>query len=210
MDAGQAFEKTMPWFSLLGMDGSGKSSVLEGLRAEFDAPRTLGMKLYQRRPDLLFKPRGPKDALPHSRPPHSPARSIAKLGVLAIDCLWGYYKIVARERRDGYLVIFDRYLPHDILADPLRYRYGGPAWLLWRFQQFLPQPTASILLDAPVDVIWARKQEVPLDECRRQRQAYLQLLAHVPRIYKVDAARPLPEVVAEVARIFNRFLPVYV
>jgi hypothetical protein len=70
------------------------------------------------------------------------------------------------------LVVFDRYY-HDLLIDPLRYRYGGPMWVAKLLGRFVPPPDLLFLvLDADDAVILARKTEVPREELRRQRESY--------------------------------------
>ena len=63
-----------------------------------------------------------------------------------------------------------------------------------------------ILLDAPAEVIQARKCEVPLEETRRQREAYRSLVEAMPNGVIVDAARPIEQVTAEVNRLIHRYL----
>jgi thymidylate kinase len=95
------------------------------------------------------------------------------------------------------LVLHDRHLL-DALVDPKRYRYSGPPWLLRLIWWFVPKPDLVILLDAPPEVLQSRKQEVPLQESERQREAYRSLVRPMSNGRIVDAARPLPQVVNEV------------
>ena len=196
-----------PWISVLGMDGSGKSVVIKLIEQKFGPPRTAGVKIYQRRPDMPLRPGGPKDALPQSLPPHSPLRSVLKLCAMVFYFQRSHLTTLRRLRGQGWLVIFDRYLPQDILADPLRYRYGGPAWLLPLARNLFPSPGISILLDAPAEVIQSRKQEVSFQENLRQRQAYLGLRAHISGLHIIDASRPLLSVADEVIAILEAALP---
>jgi thymidylate kinase len=83
-------------------------------------------------------------------------------------------------------------------VDPNRYRYGGPAWLLRLICRFVPKSDLVILLDAPAEVIQARKQEVPPEETRRQLNAYRALVAGMHNGHVVDAALPIRQVVAAV------------
>jgi thymidylate kinase len=93
------------------------------------------------------------------------------------------------------VVVFDRYV-HDMIADPRRYRYRGPAWLLHLTAACVPQPQVCIFLDAPADVLQARKQEVTPEETARQRAAYLDVAQRLGRhACVVDATRP-PSAVA--------------
>ncbi len=94
-------------------------------------------------------------------------------------------------------VVFDRYY-HDLLVDPLRYRYGGPMWLARWVGKLIPEPDLWILLDAPAEVLQSRKREVPMNETARQREAYLRLVQGMDNGVVVDASQPLDDVVREV------------
>ena len=96
-------------------------------------------------------------------------------------------------------VAFDRYY-HDMLVDPKRYRYGGPMWLARWVGKIIPKPDIVILLDAPAEVLQARKQEVPFKETARQRQAYLKLVRGMKNGVVLDASQPLEKVVEDVNR----------
>jgi hypothetical protein len=64
----------------------------------------------------------------------------------------------------------------------------------------MPRPRLWVLLDAPAEVLQARKQEVTAAESARQRQAYLAFVRQQQEYAIVDAAQPLDEVIAEVER----------
>jgi thymidylate kinase len=64
-----------------------------------------------------------------------------------------------------------------------------------------PQPDLVILLDAPPEVLHARKREVSFEETTRQREAYLELVHQLPNGHVVDASKPVHEVVADAERI---------
>jgi thymidylate kinase len=103
------------------------------------------------------------------------------------------------------LVVFDRHLV-DALVDPKRYRYTGPGWLLRLIWRLVPKPDLVILLDAPAEVIQARKCEVSLAETMRQRQEYRALVESMPGGVIVDAARPFEQVAADIDGVILRFL----
>jgi thymidylate kinase len=95
------------------------------------------------------------------------------------------------------LLICDRYY-HDLLVDPRRYRYGGPLWAAKMVGRLIPKPTLWVLLDAPAEVLQARKQEVPLEETMRQRQAYLDFVRDQTNHVTIDASQSLDKVIADV------------
>jgi thymidylate kinase len=97
-------------------------------------------------------------------------------------------------------VIFDRYY-YDLLIDPKRFRQGAPLWIARLVGWFIPRPDLVILLDASAEVLQSRKQEVSLEETRRQREAYLKLVYSLPSGQVVDASKPLQEVIRQVEDI---------
>ena len=105
--------------------------------------------------------RPPRVTAPHSRPPRSLVGSLAKAVYWVLDYTLGYYLKIRPALVRSTLVLFDRYLV-DALIDPRRYRYGGPRWVLHLVWSLIPKPDLVILLDAPPEVLRARKQEVSL------------------------------------------------
>jgi thymidylate kinase len=130
---------------------------------------------------------------PHGKPPRSALVSVGKILVWLIE---EWYANVFQDRKDE-LLICDRYY-HDLLIDPRRYRYGGPEWAARHVGELMPQPDLWVLLDAPAEVLQARKQEVPLEETLRQRNAYLSFIHGRKHSAIVDAAQSLDKVIADV------------
>jgi thymidylate kinase len=160
--------------SVLGPDGVGKSTVLEGLATAFSVPMRR-RSLFHWRPQLLAKRRDNRPVTaPHGQSPRGSLVSMAYLSVFFADC-WAGYLFVIKPRlvRAGF-VQFDRYF-HDVLVDPRRYRYGGPKWFAELLCRLLPEPDLVILLDANEDLILSRKTELTRAEIQRQRQAYAEL-----------------------------------
>ena len=214
--------------AVLGVDGAGKSTVMTRVEQDL-APAFWSTKLYhgraldsplrwtkrvrqeRRERDLIKRelesaatanPHAvPLSRDPHDKPPRGLALSLVKLGLWWADyTLLGYVAEVYPQLRRSALVLFDRYY-HDLLVDPTRHRYGGPMWLAKSLGRVFPQPHLVILLDAPAEVLHARKQEVSLEETARQREGYLELVQELPNGRVVDASRPVHEVVADAERI---------
>jgi thymidylate kinase len=192
---------------LLGPDGAGKSTVAS-LVSEHLGPAFRRTTTRHLRPGLLRRgPVGPitPPSAPHSRPPRSPLGSLAKLLFWLLDYTIGYYATVRPELVRSTLVLFDRYLL-DVLVDPIRYRYGGPGRLICALWRVIPKPDLVILLDAPADVLRARKLEVSSEETARQREAYRSLVESLPNGHVVDAAQPVEQVAAQIDGIVLDFM----
>lgn len=191
------------WAVVLGPDGSGKSAVLDGIAMTL-APSFAGIRRFHLRPHLGGRARPGKLVTdPHGRSARGALLSWAKLGVWALDYWLGYALRVKPALARGSLVLFDRYY-HDLLVDPLRYRYAGPRGVTRLVGRVIPRPDLVLVLDAPVETLRARKREVTTEESVRQRQAYRRLAATIPEARVLDAGRPLAEVVAEGAEIVKR------
>jgi thymidylate kinase len=132
---------------------------------------------------------------PHGKPPRSAITSMVKLFVWLLEEWYATFFLDKNET----LLLCDRYY-HDLLIDPIRYRYGGPLWIATLVGKLIPQPRLWVLLDAPAEVLQARKQEVTSKESARQRQAYLDFIRSQRHYEIADASQPLKEVIANVER----------
>jgi thymidylate kinase len=183
---------------ILGPDGSGKSSVIEryvpALAGHFS-----GVEYFHLRPYLLggtAQARTPSTD-PHGRPPRNVLVSTVKLLYLWADYVLGYYFRVRPLLASGRLVIFDRYY-HDLLIDPRRFRYSGSMRFASLLAHLIPLPDLMLVLDAPAEVLQARKQEVPPAESARQAEAYRVIAAPLEargRAALIDASLPIDDVV---------------
>lgn len=157
--------------AILGPDGAGKSTLIEAL------PDALGAGLRRRRvfhwrPEAFARRRNKRPVTdPHGQVPRGAVLSIACLSAFFIDYWIGYIFVIRPLLVASAIVQFDRYF-HDVLVDPLRYRYGGPRWFAAILSRLVPEPDLVILLDADEHLIRARKAELSLPEIKRQRQAY--------------------------------------
>lgn len=162
----------MPVVAFLGPDGSGKSSVIEGVQAALTGMR-IHTHLQHWRPDSFSKKQGDGGPVtdPHGKPPRGFLASAAKLGLFLADWWYAWLGPLLHLRAKVTTVISDRYY-NDLLVDCRRYRFGAPLWMArWAFK-FMPRPHRVIVLVGDPEVIHARKQEVTLDEMRRQMSAY--------------------------------------
>lgn len=198
---------TCPWVAFIGLDGSGKSSVIQALETDMAAAGYAGLLVLHRRPQIVYRQAvaDHQGMIEHYRkPPHSPGRSAFKLAAMWLDWLLGYLLVVHGRRVRGVLVVADRHSLLDVQADPLRYRYGGsPQWARLAVR-LSPMPDVIVLLDAPTAVLQARKQEVTAEKAAELRQNYLDLLSRYGRGCVIDASQPLDQVVADVREVIEK------
>jgi thymidylate kinase len=191
-----------PWVAILGLDGSGKTTVLNELSATLSPVPFSRIDVIHRRPGIIYPLKdGTGSTIDHyGKPPHGQLISTVKLAILVLDWVLGYLS-KAVQPRQGYLLLSDRHALLDLLVDPFRYRYAGSSGLVRFAMRFVPMPDIVLLLDAPVHILQDRKQELTAHEATRQREAYLGLVRELPNSSIVDAARPIERVVAEVKQL---------
>ena len=171
--------------ALLAPDGAGKSTLARDLASDPSLRVwTVYMGLYPRT-----------------------ARRFAVPGVgfcIRVASQWRHYLLARWRRARGVIVVFDRY-PYDARLRPRQ--SGGRLDRLrrWLLGHVLPPPDLTILLDAPAEVLHARKDEQDIAELHRQRAEYLRLAGRLPcRTIVIDAARGEPEIRREVTELIRR------
>jgi len=108
----------------------------------------------------------------------------------------------------GVIVIFDRHFYFDYHADhvaggadrPLRRRIHG-----FLLAHVLPRPDLVVYLDAPADLLYARKGEGTVEWLTQRKGEYLAHASSIDHFAVVDAGRPLDQVVADVADLITSF-----
>ncbi|NCF65119.1 MAG: hypothetical protein GWP61_04040 [Chloroflexi bacterium] len=163
-----------PSVALLAPDGAGKSTLAHGLEESFYFPvRLLYMGLYQNK-------RG------------SEGKGIKGLG-LAKNLIkqWRRYLVSRHYRASGKLVVFDRYSYDALLPSTQRASIKGKLRRLrrWLLAYSCPPPDLVLFLDAPGELLYARKGERNPADLEAQRQQYLRLKTTLPQMVVVDASR---------------------
>lgn len=109
----------------------------------------------------------------------------------------------------GHIVVFDRHFYPDYYAQdlgpgsetrPLVRRFHG-----YVLERWLPKPDLLIYLDAPSEVLLARKGEGTIESLEGRRRDYLRLREVVPHFAIVDANQSLDQVTNEVAHYILDF-----
>jgi hypothetical protein len=155
----------------------------------------LAVKMRHLKPRIVAQLHGPQDFIvvdPHGKPPRGMFLSLVKIWVWLFE---EWYSTLFHERK-GTLLICDRYY-HDLLVDPKRYRFGAPLWTARLVGKLMPRPKLWILLDAPAEVLQARKQEVPAEETAKQCHAYRAFVRKQRKHMIVDASQSLDKVIAD-------------
>jgi thymidylate kinase len=106
----------------------------------------------------------------------------------------------------GYAVIHDRHFLYDFTLDGIdgENQPAGKRLHRWFLENWYPRPHLTIYLDAPAEVLFARKGEKTLEELERRRQAFLRLGHKEKNFVRIDATRPFDVVYAEVGNLIER------
>ena len=197
--------------AVLGPDGSGKSAVCSALasasRAVLPFSAVEVQHLYERalprlselkRGRLRRTPTAPATVhAPHAKRPHSRFVSFFTLTYATLDQWLSRLCLGRGKLSRNTLLVHDRYML-EIVVDPKRFRFGGPSWLGASFAGLTPRLDLVVLLDAPAEVLQQRKQEVPFEETKRQRDAYRALIGCMPNGRIINADRPIDAVIDDV------------
>jgi thymidylate kinase len=216
----------MSTVALIGPDGTGKTTVAEGLVAECPFPMKylyMGMSIESSNVAL------PTSRLAHRIKVAQHRRALAKRGDPVPTDIHlhgvehrtdqrGRLGAIARLLRriseesyrqlvswiyqwQGYVVLYDRHFLFDALPPPANLR--APRRLTdrihnWFLYRCYPRPDLAILLDAPPEVLYARKQEVPMEYLRADREALLDKRGYAGEFVVVPTDQPFEQVLASV------------
>ncbi len=182
--------------AFLGPDGSGKTTLISTVSKAL-AGAAGPVQLERVRPHLLYdRHNRPQTVLPdpHAIPPQPRLLSLLKFAIWSVE-LWLNRHLTRRQ--SCTVQLFDRYY-HDLLIDPLRYRFAGPMRLAGWLARHTPEPDLWVLLEANPATLAARKQDLPLEEIARLYTAYRSFGTSRKHLLVIDAEKQ-PSEVAEQA-----------
>ena len=185
-----------PGFSVavLGTDGSGKSTIIEGISGPLERALHTRMLYEHLRPNLmpslarLFgrpEPEGPVTN-PHGTKPSNFGGSLLRITYYSLDYIFGYwFKVFPGLVKRPTIWVFDRYF-YDYAMDPRRSRLSLPKWIVKLYSLFIPRPDIILCLGADAETIHARKPEISIEEVRRQVRHLKEFCVKEPRAFWID------------------------
>ena len=218
---------------LIGPDGAGKTTIARALEHELPMPvRYLYMgvsadssnrllpttkvaRAVKRARGALPDTAGPRDPStvlePRAKGPVKRAAASARAGLRLANRLaeeWSRQYVAWKYVRQGAVVVFDRHFFFDYYAYDVAGGAGRP--LSRRLHGFLlahayPKADLVIYLDAPPEVLLARKGEGTIETLARRRQEYLSLADVAEHFAVVDASQPLDAVTRQVVALITDF-----
>lgn len=113
-------------------------------------------------------------------------------------------------RRKGHVVVYDRHYKFDFELDKVKLPGEKSSFTDWMHRWFLanvyPTPDMVIYLDAPAEVLFARKGEFTLEWLESRRQAFIAQGKKTENFFQIDATQPLEKVFASVTeRIMQNY-----
>ena len=181
--------------SLMGVDGSGKTTLARKLQKIFKRSNYLHLKPY-----ILFQDRRTVIQKPQNQKKSFFFQSLLRLLSWLIS-----YKVFFYQNKKKEMYIFDRYV-HDVLIDPLRYKHGLPQGLTKHFLNFFPQPDLWIFLNTPLKIIVSRKQELPYNELRRQIRDYTKFFKNKKNVLNINSNIKKKELTQHIKKKISNFI----
>ena len=155
--------------SFMGVDGSGKSTLIELLRKKLKN-KFRKIKYIHLRPYLILLDKSIVQSNPHNTKATWPIwLNFIRVLYWLIIYRFFFYLFANNSKQ---LIIFDRYA-HDLMIDPIRYKFNLPNRVTKFILNLFPNPTHWIVLNAPIKVLEKRKKELPTRELKKQIRSYL-------------------------------------
>lgn len=162
--------KAFPIFSFSGVDGAGKSTIIEETKEILKNAFRLKVKVLRQRPGFLpilsSYIHGKKKAeqfaatrLPRQGNNKSIISSLIRFFYYLIDYQIGQIVMFFKYSKRGYIILYDRYY-FDFIADGRRNNLNLNSRFFSPFYSLIYHPRSNFFLFAPPEVILKRKQEL--------------------------------------------------
>ncbi len=201
------FEKSV---AIIAPDGAGKTTFLDALYEKINYyyrnnPEDRRFDIYHFRPNILpnLGEIGEKIGImeqdkdftnPHRSKAANPFSSLIRILYYWLDYVIGWSICVRKDVQFDRYSVFDRY-SYDLIVDPGRSKLNLPMLLRKIFVMLMHHPKIVFYLDAQPETIFKRKQELTLEEIRRQTDIYRNLAGTHSRFVVLDANESVDSIV---------------
>jgi len=155
--------------AFMGVDGSGKSTIIDKLSRSLSG-KYAKIRYLHLRPYLFLT-----DKRIVVKNPHNIIKTPSKIASLFKILSWLIiYRLffLTNLKKKNQLIVFDRYA-HDLTIDPIRYNFNLPKKITRYILNLFPEPDLWIILTAAVTKIEQRKKELSSKELKRQMKLYI-------------------------------------
>lgn len=168
-----------------GVDGAGKSTVIENMRYILEKKLRKKVIVLRHRPSILpilsvwtkGKEQARKDvlaSLPRQGKNKNVLSSLLRFAYYYTDYFVGQFYVYARYILQGYVVLYDRYY-FDFINDSERSNIHLPTFITKFGYRFLIKPDVNFFLYAKPEVILERKKELDSPTIQKLNDKYLDL-----------------------------------
>jgi thymidylate kinase len=199
--AGDLFHRGGMVVTFSGVDGAGKSTIIENTRQLLEKQLRRKVIVLRHRPSLLpilsawthGKELAEKKAagtLPRQGRNKSSLSSLLRFVYYYVDYWFGQFYVQFRYVNRGYVVLYDRYY-FDFINDSQRSNIRlSPSFTGW-FYRFLLKPDLNFFLYALPEEILQRKQELDMGTIQELTDKYMRLFKRLTRRYRYSKYIPI-------------------
>ena len=130
---------------------------------------------------------------PHRGKKTNTVSSLIRIIYYTVDYILGGFVNIRKDVQFDKFTVFDRYA-YDFLVDPKRSKINLPFQIRRFFCRIVPQPQITFVLNADPTVVFSRKQELTLNEIKRQMIEFNKLKDIAKGYVKLDANKTPEEI----------------